>query len=50
MLVLLNRIILAIFISIIATLSFADSQHSHEEANTEYLKTRLEFQRNFWNI
>ena len=42
MLVLLNRIILAIFISIIATLSFADSQHSHG-ANTKYLNTDWSF-------
>ena len=43
MLVLLNRIILAIFISIITTLSFADSQHSHG-ANTNYLKTDWSFE------
>ena len=42
MLVLLNRIILAIFISIITTLSFADSQHSHG-ANTKYLNTDWSF-------
>ena len=42
MLVLLNRIILTIFISIITTLSFADSQHSHG-ANTKYLKTDWSF-------
>ena len=42
MLVLLNRIILAIFISIITTLSFADSQHSHG-TNTNYLKTDWSF-------
>ena len=42
MLVLLNRIILAIFISIIATLSFADSQHSHGP-NTKYLNTDWSF-------
>ena len=42
MLLLLNRIILAIFISIIATLSFADSQHSHG-ANTKYLNTDWSF-------
>jgi len=42
MLVHLNRIILAIFISIITTLSFADSQHSHG-ANTNYLKTYWSF-------
>ncbi len=38
----LNRIILTIFISIITTLSFADSQHSHG-ANTNYLKTDWSF-------
>ena len=43
MLVLLNRIILTIFISIITTLSFADSQHSHG-ANTNYLKTDWSFE------
>ena len=42
MLALLNRIILTIFISIITTLSFADSQHSHG-ANTNYLKTYWSF-------
>ena len=42
MLVHLNRIILTIFISIITTLSFADSQHSHG-ANTNYLKTYWSF-------
>ena len=42
MLVHLNRIILTIFISIITTLSFADSQHSHG-ANTNYLKTDWSF-------
>ncbi len=42
MLALLNRIILTIFISIITTLSFADSQHSHG-ANTNYLKTDWSF-------
>ena len=42
MLVHLNRIILTIFISIITTLSFADSQHSHG-ANTKYLKTDWSF-------
>ena len=42
MLVLLNRIILAIFISIITTLSFADSQHSHG-AKTKYLNTDWSF-------
>ena len=42
MLVLLNRIILAIFISIIATLSFADSQHS-QGTNTKYLNTDWSF-------
>ena len=42
MLVHLNRIILTIFISIITTLSFADSQHSHG-ANTSYLKTDWSF-------
>jgi len=42
MLVHLNRIILTIFISITATLSFADSQHSHG-ANTKYLKTDWSF-------
>jgi len=42
MLVHLNRIILAIFISIITTLSFADSQHSHG-TNTNYLKTYWSF-------
>ena len=42
MLVLLNRIILAIFISIITTLSFADTQHS-DGANTNYLKTYWSF-------
>ena len=39
----LNRIILTIFISIITTLSFADSQHSHG-ANTNYLKTDWSFE------
>ena len=43
MLVHLNRIILTIFISIITTLSFADSQHSHG-ANTNYLKTDWSFE------
>jgi len=43
MLGLLNRIILTILISAITTLSYADSQHSHE-ANTEYLKTDWSFQ------
>ncbi len=42
MLVHLNRIILTIFISIITTLSFADSQHSHG-ANTDYLKVDWSF-------
>ena len=42
MLVHLNRRILTIFISIITTLSFADSQHSHG-ANTNYLKTYWSF-------
>ena len=42
MLVLLNRIILAIFISIITTLSFADSQHS-QGTNTKYLNTDWSF-------
>jgi len=42
MLALLNRIILTIFISIITTLSFADSQHSHG-SNTNYLKTDWSF-------
>ena len=42
MLVHLNRIILTIFISIITTLSFADSQHSHG-ANTDYLKADWSF-------
>ena len=42
MLVHLNRIILTIFISIITTLSFADSQHSHG-TNTNYLKTDWSF-------
>ena len=42
MLVHLNRIILTIFISIITTLSFADSQHSYG-ANTNYLKTDWSF-------
>ncbi len=42
MLVHLNRTILTIFISIITTLSFADSQHSHG-ANTKYLKTDWSF-------
>ncbi len=42
MLVLLNRIILAIFISIITTLSFADSQHS-QGANTKYLNADWSF-------
>ena len=42
MLVHLNRIILTIFISIITTLSFADSQHSHG-ANTKYLNTDWSF-------
>ena len=43
MLVHLNRIILTIFISIITTLSFADSQHSHG-SNTNYLKTDWSFE------
>ena len=43
MLLHLNRIILTIFISIITTLSFADSQHSHG-ANTNYLKTDWSFE------
>ena len=43
MLVHLNRIILTIFISIITTLSYADSQHSHG-ANTNYLKTDWSFE------
>ena len=43
MLVHLNRIILTIFISIITTLSFADSQHSNG-ANTNYLKTDWSFE------
>ena len=42
MLVHLNRVILTIFISIITTLSFADSQHSHA-TNTSYLKTDWSF-------
>ena len=42
MLVHLNRIILTIFISIITTLSLADSQHSHG-TNTSYLKTDWSF-------
>jgi len=42
MLVHLNKIILTIFISIITTLSFADSQHSHG-TNTNYLKTDWSF-------
>jgi len=42
MLVHLNRIILTIFISIITTLSLADSQHSHG-TNTNYLKTDWSF-------
>ena len=42
MLVHLNRIILTIFISIITTLSFADSQHSHG-ANIDYLKVDWSF-------
>tara|TARA_B100001123_G_scaffold140470_1_gene163252 strand:+ start:3078 stop:3950 length:873 start_codon:yes stop_codon:yes gene_type:complete len=42
MLVHLNRIILTIFVSIITTLSFADSQHSHG-TNTNYLKTDWSF-------
>ena len=42
MLGLLNRIILTILISIIATLSFADDQHSHG-ANTNYLNTDWSF-------
>ena len=42
MLALLNRIILTIFISIITTLSFADSEHSHGP-NTNYLKTDWSF-------
>jgi len=43
MLVHLNRIILTIFISIITTLSLADSQHSHG-GNTNYLKTDWSFE------
>jgi len=43
MLVHLNRIILTIFISIITTLSLADSQHSHG-GNTNYLKTDWNFE------
>ena len=39
----LNRIILTIFISIISTLSLADSQHSHG-GNTNYLKTDWSFE------
>ena len=42
MLVHLNRIILTIFISIVTTVSFADSQHSHG-GNTNYLKTDWSF-------
>ena len=42
MLVHLNKIILTVFISIIATSSLADSQHSHGE-NTNYLKTDWSF-------
>ena len=42
MLALLNRLILTIFLSIITTLSFADSQHSHG-TNTNYLKTDWSF-------
>jgi len=43
MLGLLNRIVLTIFISISTTLSFADSQHSHE-INTKYLNADWSFQ------
>ena len=42
MLVHLNKIILTIFISIITTSSFADSEHSHG-GNTDYLKTDWSF-------
>ena len=42
MLVHLNRIILTIFILVITTLSFADSEHSHG-VNTKYLNTEWSF-------